>query len=112
MSLYPDELVLRTMVVVEPKGKKKYKTEKEKEKDAIVEDLITLGQIMIGEQLHVEEAQSIRDLVEEVVKALPQKIKKNTKGKDEVGSSKAKAHEKLLPPSFEGRKKRGAWAFH
>jgi hypothetical protein len=112
MSLYLDELVLKTMVVVEPKGKKKYKTEKEKEKDVVVEDLITLGQTMIGEQLHDEEAQSIRDLVEEAVKALPQKIKKNTKGKDEVGSRKAKVHEKLLPPSLEGRKKRGAWALH
>jgi hypothetical protein len=64
---------------------------------------------MIGEQLCDEKAQSIRDLVEESVKAPPQKIKKNTKGKDEAGPSKVKAHEKLLPLSLEGREKRGAW---
>ncbi len=33
---------------------------------------------MIGEQLCDEEAQNIRDLVKEVVKAPPQKTKKNT----------------------------------
>jgi hypothetical protein len=31
------------MVVVEPEANKKYKTKKEKENDAVVEDLITLG---------------------------------------------------------------------
>jgi hypothetical protein len=41
MSLYPNELVRRTMVMVKPKANKKYRTKKEKEKDAIVE--ITLG---------------------------------------------------------------------
>jgi hypothetical protein len=47
-----------TMVVVEPKAYKKYKT-KEKEKDVIVEILFTLGQTMIGEQLYDEEVQNI-----------------------------------------------------
>jgi hypothetical protein len=43
---------------VEPKAYKKYKT-KEKEKDVIVENLFTLGQTMIGEQLYDEEVQNI-----------------------------------------------------
>ncbi len=41
--MYLDELVPITMVVVEPKANKKYKTKKKKENDAVVEDLITLG---------------------------------------------------------------------
>jgi hypothetical protein len=65
---------------------------------------------MIGEQLCNEEAQSIRDLVEEAVKAPPQKTMKNTKGKDEASLSKTKAHEKFLPSSVEGREKRVVWA--
>lgn len=64
------KLVPSTMVVVEPKVKKKYKT-KDKEKDVIVENLIALGQTMIGEQLHDEEVQSIQNMVEEVAKASP-----------------------------------------
>jgi hypothetical protein len=39
---------------------------------------------------------ALKDLVEEAMKAPPQKTKKNTKGKDEAGLSKVKAHEKLL----------------
>ncbi len=65
---------------------------------------------MIGEQLCDEKAQSIKDLVEEAMKAPPQKPKKNTKRKDEASPSKVKAHEKLLPLSLEGREKRGVWA--
>jgi ATP-dependent protease HslVU (ClpYQ) ATPase subunit len=61
---------------------------------------------MIGEQLCDEKAQSIRDLVEEAMKAPPQKTKKNTKRKDQASPSKVKAHEKLLPSSLEGREKR------
>lgn len=64
-----------TMVVVEPKTQKKYKT-KEKEKDVIVEILITLGQTMIGEQLYDEKVQNIKNMVEEVAKATPRKTKK------------------------------------
>jgi hypothetical protein len=36
-----------------------------------VENLIVLSQIMISEQLHDEEVQSIRNMVEEVAKASP-----------------------------------------
>jgi hypothetical protein len=64
---------------------------------------------MIGEQLCNEEAQSIRDLVEEAMKAPPQKTKKNTKGKDEASPSKTKAHEKLLPSSLKGSEEKGVW---
>ncbi len=104
------KLVPSTMVVVEPKVKKKYKT-KEKEEDVIVENLIALGQTMIGEQVHDEEVQSIQNMVEEVAKASPWKTKKKTmKRKYEAGPSKAKAHEKTPSPLFEKREKRGVWA--
>jgi len=66
------KLVPSTMVVVEPKVKKKYKT-KDKEKDVIVENLIALGQTMIGEQLHDEEVQSIQNMVEGGSKSLSMK---------------------------------------
>ncbi len=51
--------VPNTMAMVELEAKKKYKTKK-KEKDVVVENMITLGQTMIGEQFHDEETQSIR----------------------------------------------------
>jgi len=55
-----------THVVVEPKAKKKYKTKKEKEKDVAMEELVMATLTMVGEELCDEEAQSLRDLVEEV----------------------------------------------
>jgi hypothetical protein len=42
---------------------------------------------MVGEELHEEEAQSFREVVEEVIKAPPCKNKKKMKVKDEVASS-------------------------
>ncbi|CAK9215101.1 unnamed protein product [Sphagnum troendelagicum] len=53
---------------------------------------------MVGGELCDEEAQNLMDLVEEVAQPIPQKIKKKKTRKDEVGLSKAKAHEKT--PSF------------
>jgi hypothetical protein len=49
---------------------------------------------MVGEELLDEEAQSLRDLVEEAAKSPPQKTEKKKTGKDEVGLNKAKSHEK------------------
>jgi hypothetical protein len=46
------------MVVLEREAKKKYKTKK-KEKFAVVENLITWGQTMIGEQLCDEKVKNI-----------------------------------------------------
>ncbi len=66
------------MAMVEPKAKKKYNTKKENEKDAVMEKLIVLGQTMVGEELHDEEAQSIRDMVEEATRPLHAKVRKNT----------------------------------
>jgi hypothetical protein len=64
---------------------------------------------MIGEQLCDEDVQSIRNMVEEVAKAFPQKTKKKmTKRKDEANLSKAKAHESS--PLFKKGEKRGMWA--
>jgi hypothetical protein len=38
-----DEPISNTMVVVEPKAKKKYKTKKEKEKDIVVKELVPVA---------------------------------------------------------------------
>jgi hypothetical protein len=46
---------------------------------------------MVGRDFHDEEAQSLRNLVEEVVEPDPWKCKKKKMGKDEVGPSKARA---------------------
>jgi hypothetical protein len=110
--------------VVEPKAKKEYKTKKEKEKYAVVEELIALRQTMVGEELRDVEAQSIKNMVEEDARPLhakirrkqrgktpPRKSKKKTKGKDKASPSKVKAHEGLLHPSPKGREKlRLMWA--
>ncbi len=60
-----------TQAVVEPKAKKKYKTKKEKEKDATVEELVIATETMVGKELCDEKAWSLRDLVEEVFKPTP-----------------------------------------
>jgi protein required for attachment to host cells len=49
--------------MVEPKAKKKYKTKKEK--DATVEELVIVAQTMVGGEFRDEEAQNLKDLVEE-----------------------------------------------
>jgi hypothetical protein len=82
--------------MVEPKAKKKYKTKKEKEKDVVMEKLVIAAQTMVGNKLCDEEAQSLKDLVEEAVKHVSRKSKHKKMGKDEIGSSKAKAHERTL----------------
>ncbi len=81
------------MVVVEPKAKRKYKTKKEKEKDATFEELPTIGKVMIKNKLREEKAWNLRQLVEkEATMASPRKTKKKkTKGKDEVEPSKVLA---------------------
>jgi hypothetical protein len=53
---------------------------------------------MVGEDLHEEEAQSLREYVEEVVKLVPQKLKKKKTWKDEVGLNKAKDDERTPSP--------------
>ncbi len=92
--------------MMEPKAKKKHKTKKEKEKDTIVGKLMIVAQTMVGDKLHDEKAQSLRDLVEEVAKLLLGKTKKKKMGKDEAGLSKAKAHKKILLSCKEGEKMR------
>ncbi len=74
--------------------KKEYKTKKEKEKYVVMEELIALRQTMVGEELRDEEAQSIKNMVEEDTKAPPRKSKKKTKGKDKTSPSRVKAHER------------------
>ncbi len=66
-----DEAIPSTMVVMEPKVKKKYKTKKEKEKDIIMEELMVVVETMVGDELHDEKVQSLKDLVEEVTKLIP-----------------------------------------
>ncbi len=56
-----DELIPNIVVVVEPKAKKRYKTKKEKKKNAIFEELIALRKTMVGEHLCDEEVQNIKD---------------------------------------------------
>jgi hypothetical protein len=45
---------------------------------------------MVDGELHVEEVQSLKDLVEEAIEPAPRKCKKKKTGKDEVGPSKAR----------------------
>jgi hypothetical protein len=66
-----DKPIPNTMVVVELKAKNKYKTKKEKEKDTTVQELMVIVQTMVSGELRDEEAQSLRDLVEEAAKAPP-----------------------------------------
>jgi hypothetical protein len=63
-----DEPIPNTMAVMEPNTKKKYKTKKEKKKDAIVKELMVIVQTMVGDEHHDEKTQSLKDLVEEVMK--------------------------------------------
>ncbi len=56
---------------------------------------------MVGNELHDEEVQSLRDLVEEAAKAPPQKTKKKKTRKDEASLNKA--HERIL--SFVTRRR-------
>jgi hypothetical protein len=56
---------------------------------------------MVGEELHDKEAQSIKEMVEEVSKAPPRKSKKKTKWKDDATLSKAQARERTFSPSLE-----------
>jgi hypothetical protein len=58
---------------------------------------------MVGNEVHDEEAQSLKDLVEEATKAPPQKPKKKKIGKDEANLNKA--HERIL--SFVTRRRGG-----
>ncbi len=51
-------------------------------------ELIILRQIMVGEELREEEVQSLKEVVEEAVKAPPHKSKKKIEGKDEVGPNR------------------------
>jgi hypothetical protein len=53
---------------------------------------------MVGVEFCDEEAQSIRNMVEEAVKVPPCKSKKKRKGKDKASSNKVKAHERTLSP--------------
>jgi hypothetical protein len=58
---------------------------------------------MVGEELLDEEAQSLRDLVEEASNPPPQKTNKKKTRKDEAASSKAKSHERT--PSLVNQRK-------
>lgn len=85
-----EKLVSRTKAIVEPKAKGKYKIKKEKEKDTTFKELATIGKVMIEDELHEEEAQSLRELVEEeVTMATPRKTKKK-KMKGKVKPNRAK----------------------
>jgi hypothetical protein len=57
--------IFNTMVVVEPK------TKKEKEKNVDVEELMTLGQTMVSDELQDEESQIFKNLVDKAAKAPP-----------------------------------------
>lgn len=94
-----DKLLLNTHVVVEPKAKKKYKTKKEKDKDVVVQELIIVAQTMVGEELHDEEAQSLKDNVEETIKPPPQKTKKKRQGKMRWALAKPRPMKRLFPLS-------------
>jgi hypothetical protein len=95
------KLILNTKVVVEPKAKRKYKTKKEKKNDTFFIELTTIGKVMIEDELHEEEAQSLRELVEEeVAMAIPYKTKKKKmKGKGEAKLSKCLPKKGLFPSS-------------
>jgi hypothetical protein len=49
---------------------------------------------MVGGEFCDEETKNLKDLVKEVEQHVPQKFKNKKTRKDEVGPSKAKAHEK------------------
>lgn len=100
------------MVSNEPiEAKKEYKTKNEKEKYAIVEELIALRETMVIEELHDEEAPGIKNMVEEAAKTPPRKSKKKTKGKGKANQAKLKPMKGLFCPSPKGGgKPRQAWA--
>ncbi len=75
---------------MEPKAKGKYKTKKEKEKDTSFKELGTIKKVTIKDELHEEEVQSLRELVEEevVMATLCKTKKKKMKGKGEAKLNK------------------------
>jgi len=69
-----------------------------------MEELVIVVQTMVREDIREEEAQSLREYVEEVIKFVPQKLKKKKKTwQDEVGLNKAKDNERI--PSLIKQKK-------
>ncbi len=101
-----NEPLPNTQTMVEPKATNKYQTKKEKEKDTVVEELMIVAQTMVGEELHDEEAQTLKEYMEEAAKPAPQITKKKKKiRKDEMGLSKAKAYERT-PSHVKQRKGR------
>jgi hypothetical protein len=69
-----------------------------------MEELVIVVQTMVREDIREEEAQSLREYVEEVIKFVPQKLKKKKKTwQDEVGLNKAKDDERI--PSLIKQKK-------
>jgi hypothetical protein len=55
---------------------------------------------MVGGELHDEEAQSLKDMMEKAAQPTPQKSKKKQMGKDEACMNKKKAHEKCCNPNL------------
>jgi hypothetical protein len=92
------EPIQNTIAVVEPKSKRKYKTKKEKKKDAAFKKSATIGKVMIKDKLREEKVRSLRELVEkEATMVAPCKTKKKkTKGKDEARPSKSLAQDSTL----------------
>jgi hypothetical protein len=92
-QMAPNKLIPSTMVMVEPKAKQRIRSRKEKEKNVDLEELMTLGQTMVNNELQDEEVQILKNLVDEVAKVPPRKNKKK-KTRMNWASAKPKAYEK------------------
>jgi hypothetical protein len=63
-----------------------------------MEELVIVVQTMVREDIREEEAQSLREYVEEVIKFVPQKLKKKKKTwQDEVGLNRQRTMKGFLP---------------
>jgi hypothetical protein len=68
-----------------------------------MEKLIIATQTMFGKELRDEEAQSLRDLVEEAIQLVPRNSLKKKMRKDEASPNQARAHGRI-PSLIKQRK--------
>ncbi len=96
---------------MEPKAKKEYKTKKDKEKYAVVEELIALRQTMVGEELRDEEAQSIKTWWRKTRRPLHAKLRRKQRRKTKQTQVELRPKKGLLHPSPKRMEKlRLMWA--
>jgi len=80
--------MIKTWEMLHPKVKRKYKIKKNKEKEIVFEEFITIRRDMMDKDLSTNKEQSLRDLMEDEM--TPCKTKKK-KGKDVAWPNKVYA---------------------